>query len=84
MPVWNKLDAEAQDIVLQAAKDAAAYERAENYAAEASQIEELKAAGMNIIEDPDLTAFSEAVQPIYEKYGAKFGDYLPRIQEALK
>ena len=84
MPVWNKLDAEAQDIVLQAAKDAAAYERAENYAAEASQIEELKAAGMNIIEDPDLTAFSEAVQPIYEKYGAKFGDYLPRIQEALQ
>ncbi|KKM26752.1 hypothetical protein LCGC14_1581640, partial [marine sediment metagenome] len=29
-------------------------------------------------------AFQAAVAPIYEKYGEKFGDYLPRIQEALK
>ena len=39
---------------------------------------------MEIVEDADLAAFSEAVAPVYEKYGAKFGDYLPRIQEALK
>ena len=84
MPVWGKLSEDAQAIILQSAKDAAAYERQLNAEQEGQQLADLKAAGMNIVEDADLAAFQEAVAPVYEKYGEKFGDYLPRIQAALK
>lgn len=84
MPKWNQLSEDAQEIIADAAQEAAEYERALNAAQEGEQLEELKAAGMNVIEDADLSVFSEAVQPVYAKYGEKFGDYLPRIQEALK
>lgn len=84
MPVWNKLSVEAQEIVVQSARDAAAYERQLNADQESVQLQELRDSGMTVIDDADLSAFAAAVQPVYEKYGAKFGDYLPRIQDALK
>ncbi|QPM92297.1 TRAP transporter substrate-binding protein [Pseudooceanicola algae] len=84
MPKWNQLSEETQEIVLQASRDAAQYERELNAKAEGEQLAALKDAGMNVVETPDLSAFTDAIAPVYEKYGAKFGDYLPRIQEALK
>jgi len=84
LPVWNNLSEEAQEIVLQAAQEAAEYERQLNADQESQQLEELRASGMNVIDDADLSAFSEAVAPVYVKYGERFGDYLPRIQEALR
>lgn len=84
MPKWNQLSEEAQDIIAAAAQEAAEYERALNAELEGEQLAALKDAGMNVVEDADLAAFSAAVQPVYDKYGEKFGDYLPRIQEALK
>ncbi|WP_208984884.1 TRAP transporter substrate-binding protein [Stappia sp. TSB10GB4] len=84
MPKWSELSGETQEIVRQAAQEAAEYERALNARLEGEQLQALKDAGMTVIENADLSAFSAAVQPVYEKYGEKFGDYLPRIQEALK
>lgn len=84
LSVWNDLSPKAQDIVIQAAQEAAEYERQLNADLESKQLEELRAAGMTVIDDADLSAFSEAVAPVYDKYGQRFGDYLPRIQEALK
>ncbi|WP_434290989.1 TRAP transporter substrate-binding protein [Celeribacter sp. SCSIO 80788] len=84
MPKWTQLSEEAQGIISQAAQDAAEYERALNAELEGEQLAALKEAGMNVVENADLSAFSAAVQPVYDKYGEKFGDYLPRIQEALK
>ncbi|QIK39787.1 TRAP transporter substrate-binding protein [Pontivivens nitratireducens] len=84
LPVWNNLSEEAQEIVLQSAQEAAEYERELNAEQESQQLEELRASGMNVIDDADLSAFSEAVAPVYVKYGERFGDYLPRIQEALR
>ncbi|WP_417768121.1 TRAP transporter substrate-binding protein [Stappia sp.] len=83
MPKWSQLSEETQQIVRQAAQEAAEYERALNARLEGEQLQALKDAGMTVIENADLSAFSAAVQPVYEKYGEKFGDYLPRIQEAL-
>jgi len=37
---------------------------------------------MEIVEDPDIAAFQDAVAPVYEKYGDQFGDYLERIRES--
>jgi TRAP-type C4-dicarboxylate transport system substrate-binding protein len=51
---------------------------------ETEQLEALREAGMVINDTPDMEAFQAAVAPVYEKYGEQFGDYLPRIQEALK
>lgn len=84
LAVWNDLSEEAQDIVTQAAQEAAEYERQLNADLESKQLEELRAAGMTVIDDADLSTFSEAVAPVYDKYGQRFGDYLSRIQEALK
>ncbi|TCP60940.1 tripartite ATP-independent transporter DctP family solute receptor [Rhodovulum bhavnagarense] len=83
MPAWNKLPEPAQEVVAQAAREAAAHERAVNAEMEAKQLEELKASGMAVIEDADLSAFQAAVAPVYEKYGARFGDYLDRIRAEL-
>ncbi|PCF96069.1 TRAP transporter substrate-binding protein [Vreelandella nigrificans] len=83
LPTWNGLQAELQPIVLDAAKQASAYAREQNAIMEAEQLAELREAGMEINETPDMEAFQTAVAPVYEKYGEQFGDYLPRIQEAL-
>ncbi|WP_324751744.1 TRAP transporter substrate-binding protein [Roseovarius sp. Pro17] len=84
LPVWDKLSEEAQTIIDDAAQEAAEYERALNASQQEEQLQELRDAGMIINDSADLTVFAEAVKPVYEKYGKKFGDYLPRIQDALK
>lgn len=82
MPVWNRLPEAAQDVIEQAAQEAAEHERSVNAEMESEQLEELRASGMEIVEDPDIEAFQAAVAPVYEKYGTQFGDYLERIRES--
>ena len=84
MPVWNKLPEAAQGVVVQAAQEAAEHERRVNAEMESQQLADLREAGMQINDTPDIKAFQAAVVPVYEKYGEQFGDYLPRILEALK
>ena len=84
MPAWNKLPEAAQSVIEQAAQEAAEHERRVNAEMEAEQLTALREAGMQIVEEPDIAAFQQAVTPVYEQYGEQFGDYLPRIQEALK
>lgn len=84
MPAWNKLPEAAQEVLEQAAQEAAEHERQVNAEMASKQLEELREAGMQINDEPDIKAFQSAVKPVYEQYGKKFGDYLPRIQEALK
>lgn len=84
LPKWSGLQEEVQEIVLEAAQEASTYAREQNAVMEAEQLAELGEAGMEINDSPDLEAFQAAVAPVYEKYGQQFGDYLPRIQEALQ
>ncbi|MBU2873572.1 TRAP transporter substrate-binding protein [Marinobacter salexigens] len=84
MPAWNKLPEAAQDVLAQAAQEAAEHERKVNAEMASKQLAELTEAGMQINDNPDIAAFQSAVAPVYEKYGKQFGDYLPRIQKALK
>lgn len=84
MRSWNQLPEAAQVIMVEAAREAAAHERQVNAEMEAQQLDELRAAGMTINETPDIAAFQAAIAPVYEKYGAKFGEYLQRIQQALE
>jgi tripartite ATP-independent transporter DctP family solute receptor len=84
MGSWNRLPEEAQTVLVQAAREAAAHERQVNADMEAKQLEDLRAAGVAIVEEPDIAAFQQAIVPVYEKYGDQFGEYLERIQQALK
>ena len=84
MPAWNQLPEAAQAVLEEAAQEAAEHERQVNAVMEAEQLAALREAGMEINDAPDMEAFQAAVAPVYEKYGEQFGDYLPRIQEALQ
>jgi len=84
LPAWNGLQEELQQIVLEAAQEASSYAREQNATMETMQLAELREAGMQINDSPNIEAFQAAVAPVYEQYGKQFGDYLPRIQEALK
>ncbi|WP_108446508.1 TRAP transporter substrate-binding protein [Halomonas denitrificans] len=84
MPAWNQLPEAAQTVIDEAAQEAAEHERRVNAEMAAEQLAALREAGMQIVEEPDIAAFQQAVAPVYEQYGEQFGDYLPRIQEALK
>lgn len=80
--LFDTLDAETQQIFLDAAQEAAEYERAWVAEQESSQLQALKDNGMEVIENPDMTSFKEAVQPVYDKY-IEYGDYVKRIQEVI-
>lgn len=82
--LWSKLPKDAQDVIAEAAKQAAVHERAMNAKMSAEQLQALKDNGMQVVETPDLTSFQAQVAPVYEKYGAKFGTFLQRIQDQLK
>jgi TRAP-type transport system periplasmic protein len=84
MSVWNNLPGDVQEIVQTASQEAAEYERRMNAEMEAEQIQALRDNGMEIVENPDIAAFQDAVAPVYEKYGDQFGDYLTRIQDQLR
>ncbi len=81
--VFTSFDKATQDILVQAAQEAAKHERQWNTEQMEGQLKTLKEKGMEIIE-PDLKAFQAAVKPVYDKYGPKFGTVLQDIEKAKK
>lgn len=80
---WDKLTDEQQQIVQQAAQEAAEFERAYDNQKEAEWLQFLKDQGMEVVETPDLAAFREAVKPVYEKYQDQFGkDLIEQVLQA--
>lgn len=82
LDVFNSLDAETQQIFLDAAQEAAEYERAWVAKQEAAQLEEIKSHGVEVIENPDVESFRAAVQSVYDAY-PQYADYIARIQAEL-
>jgi TRAP-type C4-dicarboxylate transport system substrate-binding protein len=80
--LFNSLDADTQQIFLDAAQEAAEYERAWVADQESTQLQALKDNGMEVIEEPDLESFKAAVQPVYDQY-TEYADYVSRIQEVI-
>ncbi len=72
MMTWKKLTPAQQAAVLKAGREAAQYERDYNNQNEDVWLKELASKGM-IITKPDLTAFLQAVKPVYDQYAEKFG-----------
>ena len=76
------MDADTQQVFLDAAQQAAEYERQWVADQEADQLQAIKDHGVTVEENPDVDSFRDAVQVVYEAY-PQYADYLARIQEAL-
>ncbi len=81
--LFGSFDADTQKLFKESAQAAAEYERNWNMEQESEQLAAVKELGMKVSE-VDLAPFQEAVAPVYEKYGKKFGKYLDAIQEELR
>jgi tripartite ATP-independent transporter DctP family solute receptor len=79
---YDKLSAEDQALVRQAAKDSVPVMRDLWVAREAASEEKVRAAGAEVIKDIDKTPFIEAMVPVYEKHAntPKLQDLVKRIQ----
>ncbi len=76
---WKKLNGNQQKAVLQAAQEAAQYERNFDNENEAKWLKELADKGM-VISTPDLAPFLAAVKPVYDQYVPKYGkDFIDAI-----
>lgn len=68
---FNKLKPAHQKVILQAAKEAAKFERKIIRDNEMKELKALEAAGM-VVSFPDKKPFMEAMQPVYEFYTKKY------------
>ena len=66
--VWNSLSKDDQNILMEAGKEVEAYNREHIEEEEAELLEEIKAAGVNVIEIEDHTPFVEATEEVIAKY----------------
>lgn len=80
--LFKTLDEANQKLFKESAQKAAEHERAWNMEKESEQLAAIKEHGMKVSE-PDLKPFQEAVTPVYDKYGKKFGKYFTAIQQEL-
>lgn len=70
---WSKLSKEDQAIVLEAAKLGAAANRQKVLADEQVGVDQMKAAGMQVVTVVDKAKFQAALGPAYADYAKKFG-----------
>lgn len=79
---WDKLSAEDQEAVRQAAKDSVPVMRSLWEEREKASEAKVREAGAEVVTDIDKTPFIEAMVPVYEKYvtSDKLKDLVTRIQ----
>lgn len=80
---WQKLTEQQQSLIRRAAKASVPYMREEwDKRVEMSRDKVIRA-GVEIIENPNLSHFSDAMTPVYEKFviSEKLRNLLKRIQE---
>lgn len=78
--VWNKLDEEAQQILIEAGQETEAWNKENIEKLDAELLESIKAEGANVIEIEDKSSFQEATKAVVEKYAAGLEDYYDAIQ----
>ncbi len=80
LKVWKRLLPEEQAALREAARQSSIAQRGfwRDYVEEA--LVAVRAAGAEINEVEDIAAFQQAVQPLYAKYGERYGDLVTRIR----
>ena len=78
---WDGLSKEDQELVRKFSREAQLEERKLWQDYETQAMAKAKAAGIQIIDVADKTAFQAAVKPVWDKYGPRFADMIKRIQD---
>ena len=78
---WDGLSKEDQELVRKFSREAQLEERKLWQEYETQAMAKAKAAGIQIIDVADKTAFQAAVKPVWDKYGPRFADMIKRIQD---
>ena len=79
--VWNRMTAEQQRILQEAADESVAYQRKLWAEAEAADLKAVEEAGVTILR-PDKGPFRESVRSVWEEFeGTEIGDLIHRIEE---
>ena len=76
---WATLSADDQALIKKLSKDAQADARVYWNKKEADAYDKMKAANIELDTIADKKPFRDAVKPVWDKYGAKFGDLIKRI-----
>ena len=82
LDAFKRLDEETQKIFKQSAQEAAEYERKWVADQEAGQLAAIKSHGVEVVENPDVDSFREAVKSVYGAY-PQYEDYIKRIHAEL-
>lgn len=77
---WNSLKEEEQQVILEAARLTQDYNRTQIEQADQKAYQALEKAGVKILELEDPEVWSEAVEPVYQKYGAPFLDLIEQVR----
>lgn len=77
---WNKLSAEDQAILKEAAAETEDYNKEIAQEDDDKILEQLKADGANMIEVPDKKPWQDMVQPVYDTYAKDYMDIVEEIQ----
>ncbi len=81
---FEQLTDEQQQIVVEAAREAATFQRKLNREQASSDLETIKAAGVEVVEEVDREAFKEIVyEPVKQTYVEKFGSEIVDQIEAM-
>ncbi|TXT42933.1 MAG: TRAP dicarboxylate transporter subunit DctP [Spirochaetes bacterium] len=70
---WNQMPKEDQEIVLQAAKEGAVYQRNLGRQNEEQMLAELQKNGVTVTRDVDKAAWVAAMKPAFDAFSAQFG-----------
>ena len=80
---YSELPQDVQVAFKEAAQEAAEYERQWVADNEQTQLDEIVANGVEVVENPDIESFKAAVQPTYDKYGEEYADLIAQIEAAI-
>ncbi|WP_249870557.1 TRAP transporter substrate-binding protein [Oceanobacillus saliphilus] len=78
---WDKLSEEDQALLLEAGQETEVFVKEISQQADDDALAELEANGVEITEVDDMQVWQDAVQPLYEKYGAGYEELIDRIIE---
>ena len=77
---WDSLSKDDQALIKKLAREAQLDERQLWKKVEDEALAKMKASGIEIDTVADKTPFQAAVKPVWDKYGAKYGELIQRIQ----
>jgi len=79
--IFQSLPKDDQALILKLAGEAQQEQRTLWYEMEKKSIEDMKKAGVEIVDVADRKPFQAAVKPVWDKYGTQLGPLIQRIQD---